>query len=141
MRKRHASLIVPALLALTLLAPESPGEATLASAAPSREIIRVWRGHTLDAKADEYQRYLVASGIPRIRATDGNRGYSILRRSEGGRTEFVVISRWESLDAVKRFAGADYDKAVILEKDREYLLGVDEKVLHYESVAEEIGRK
>lgn len=141
MRKKHASLWVPAALALALLTAQKPARPTPATTAQRPEIMRVWRGRTLDAKADEYQRYLIASGIVRIRATPGNLGYSVLRRSEGGRTEFLVISRWESLEAVKRFAGADYEKAVILERDREYLIDVEEKVMHYERVAEQIAGK
>lgn len=111
-----------------------------ASASPKignpRAIARVWRGRTLASKADSYEAYLNASGIARIRATPGNLGVTVFRRTENGRTEFLVISVWESIEAVKRFAGKDYQKAVILPRDREYLLEVEPNVLHYEVIRE-----
>ncbi|HEY3124910.1 MAG TPA: hypothetical protein VGK70_12735 [Thermoanaerobaculia bacterium] len=63
----------------------------------------------------------------------------MLRRNDGGKTEFLVMSVWESVDAIKKFAGEDYQKAVILPRDREYLLEVADppKVLHYEILREE----
>lgn len=123
--------VVPALLAAGLmLARQAP---TTASAKP---VARIWKGRTLTSKADEYQRYL-DSGITKLRSTPGNLGISVLRRSEGDRTEFLVLSVWESVDAIKRYAGQDYQKAVLLPRDREYLLEVEPNVLHYEIVREE----
>ena len=72
--------------------------------------------------------------MERILKTDGNHGVEVLRKSDGPRTDFVVISYWESIDAVKRFAGADYGKAVIMDRDREFLIEVEPNVLHYEVV-------
>ena len=108
-----------------------------AAPAPQTAIARIWRGRTLASKADEYARYLDANGIAKIRATPGNRGVTVLRRTNGDKVEFVVISIWESIDAVKNFAGADYQKAVILPRDREYLLEVEPNVLHYEILTDE----
>lgn len=131
---RQASLVLAfALLApLAAIAQDKP-------TAPSRKttIARIWRGRTLASKADEYAGYLDANGIAKIRATAGNRGVTVLRRTDGDRAEFVVISIWESIDAVKNFAGADYQKAVILPRDREYLIEVEPNVLHYEMVTDE----
>ena len=109
-----------------------------ASASPSVKpkpmIARIWHGRTLTAKADEYERYLNASGVERMLKTDGNHGVEVLRKADGPRTDFIVISYWESVDAVKRFAGKDYQKAVILDRDREFLVEVEPNVLHYEVV-------
>jgi heme-degrading monooxygenase HmoA len=107
------------------------GSAERASDHPST-IARIWRGRTLTAKADEYERYLNSSGISKIRSLAGNRGVTVLRRTDGDKTEFLVMSLWDSIDAVKKFAGEDYQKAVILPRDREYLLDVEPNVLHYE---------
>ena len=106
----------------------------------SRAIARIWRGRTLAAKADEYQAYLDSSGISRVRSTPGNLGVTVLRRNDGGKTEFLVMSIWESVEAIKKFAGEDYQKAVILPRDREYLLEVEPNVLHYEILREERGK-
>ena len=109
-----------------------------ASASPSVKpkpmIARIWHGRTLTAKADEYERYLNASGVERMLKTDGNHGVEVLRKADGPRTDFVVISYWESIDAVKRFAGKDFGKAVILDRDREFLIEVEPNVLHYDVV-------
>jgi heme-degrading monooxygenase HmoA len=96
-----------------------------------RAVARVWKGRTLASKADEYEAYLNASGIARIRATRGNLGVTLLRRQDGDKTEFVVISTWESIAAVRRFAGPRFRRAVILPRDREYLVDFDEYVQHY----------
>jgi heme-degrading monooxygenase HmoA len=129
------SFLIPLLLVAAL-----PGVSNL-TAQPekpaSRAIARIWRGQTLASKADEYQAYLDAFGISRVRATPGNLGVTVLRRNDGGKTEFLVLSLWESVDAIKKFAGEDYQKAVILPRDREYLLEVEPNVLHYEILREE----
>jgi heme-degrading monooxygenase HmoA len=118
----------------SLLAGASPAALEPLPKAPPRPIARVWKGKTRAAVADEYQAYLEASGVAKIRATPGNLGVDVFRRTEGEETEFVVTSFWESIDAVKRFAGEDYRKAVVLPKDRAYLLTVEPNVLHYEVV-------
>jgi heme-degrading monooxygenase HmoA len=109
-----------------------------ASASPSVKpkpmIARIWHGRTLTSKADEYQKYLNASGVERILKTQGNHGVEVLRKADGPRTDFIVISYWESIDVVKRFAGPDFEKAVILDRDREFLIEVEPNVLHYEVV-------
>ena len=127
-----------AALAVSVLALS--GAAPAPSAAAAKTVARIWRGRTLAAKADEYEAYLFASGIKRVRATPGNLGVTVLRRADGDQTEFLVISIWESLDAVKRFAGADYEKAVILDRDREYLVEVEPTVRHYTVEKEERAR-
>ena len=132
-----------ALLAAFLFTILIAASAFAAPSAPPPEegkktgIARIWRGRTLATKADEYEAYLNASGIAKIRATPGNLGVTLLRRTEGDKTEFLVISIWESIEAVRSFAGADYQKAVILPRDREYLLEVEPNVLHFQIVLEE----
>jgi heme-degrading monooxygenase HmoA len=121
------------LTSFVALAQDKPGAAPAGKTA----IARIWRGRTPASKADEYARYLDANGIAKIRATPGNRGVTVLRRTDGDKTEFVVISIWDSIDAVKNFAGADYQKTVILPRDGEYLIEVEPNVLHYEVVREE----
>jgi heme-degrading monooxygenase HmoA len=136
-RTRHVLLALIAF-AFALAVPAASTAAEPAPEAPvSKPIARIWRGRTLAAKADEYEAYLFASGIARIREIPGNLGVTVLRRADGKETEFVVMSIWESIDAVKRFAGKDYDKAVILDRDREYLLEVEPTVKHYEIEKEE----
>jgi heme-degrading monooxygenase HmoA len=150
MRRRIVLFGIAAALALSVsVRAESPSadargaELTAqpdASASPDtraktkRMIARIWHGRTLTAKADDYEKYLQASGVKKILATDGNHGVEVLRRTDGLRTDFIVISYWESMEAVKRFAGADYRKAVIRPRDGEYLIEVEPEVVHYEVV-------
>src|ERR1700730_7740721 len=90
-----------------------------------RLIARVWHGRTLTAKADDYEKYLETSSVKKILATDRNHGIDGLRRTNVGKTDVILISYWESIEAVKRFAGADYQKAVVLPRDGEFLIDVE----------------
>ena len=99
---------------------------------PKRMIARIWQGRTLTAKADEYEKYLNATGVPQILKTQGNHGVEVLRRSDGTQTEFVVISYWESVAAIRKFAGPEWQKPHVLARDREFLIEPEPVVLHYE---------
>jgi heme-degrading monooxygenase HmoA len=121
--------------ALTLLLITLPFLVSFALEPPQPEnslIARMWHGKTKTEKADEYERYLRAEGISKIKAIDGNKGVQLLRKSEGDTTEFMVISYWESIDAIKKFAGEDYQKAYQLPRDPEYLLKPESVVQHFE---------
>ena len=98
-------------------------------------IARVWHGVTPASKGDAYMEYLEESGLKAYRSTPGNRGVYVLRRVEGGRADFVLISLWESMDAVRKFAGTDVERAVYYPRDRDFLLEFEPKVAHYEVLA------
>ncbi len=100
-------------------------------------IARIWHGRTPAAKAEEYYAYLDEAGIKKIRAIAGNVGVQVLRRTTGDVTEFTVISYWDSLDAIKKFAGDDIEKTHNLPKDPHYLLELEPTVKHYEVVLNE----
>jgi heme-degrading monooxygenase HmoA len=95
-------------------------------------IARVWRGVTLAHKADDYLTYLEATGLKAYRATLGNRGVQVLRRIRDDEAEFVLISHWDSLDAIRAFAGEDYERAVYYPEDKDYLLSFAPNVDHFE---------
>ena len=95
-------------------------------------IARLWRGATAEARGDEYYRYLRETGLKEYRATPGNRGAHVFRRFREGRTEFLLISKWESWDAIRRFAGDEIEKTVYYPKDQEFLVSMDPTVDHYE---------
>lgn len=95
-------------------------------------IARIWRGVTPESKADQYFDYLMITGVKDLRATDGNRGVMVFRRVSDGQAEFILISLWESFDAIRRFAGDEIDIAVYYPEDKEYLLALEPKVLHFE---------
>jgi heme-degrading monooxygenase HmoA len=72
--------------------------------------------------------------VPDYRATEGNRGVQVLRRDEGGRTHFLLVSLWESWDAIRAFAGDDPERARYYPEDEEFLLELEPRVTHYEVV-------
>jgi heme-degrading monooxygenase HmoA len=94
-------------------------------------IARTWRGWTRREDAAEYVAYLEQTGIPAYRATAGNRGAWILRHEDGDRTEFVTLSFWDSLDAVKAFAGDDVERAVFYDEDERFLVDRETTVTHW----------
>ena len=95
-------------------------------------IARLWHGITLASKADEYLEFLHKTGIEDYRATEGNLSVQVLRRSEGEQAHFLIITLWESVEAIKKFAGEDYEKARYYPEDQDFLLAFEETVVHYE---------
>jgi heme-degrading monooxygenase HmoA len=95
-------------------------------------IARIWHGVTPAAKADEYYAYLRRTGLVGYKATPGNRGTYARRRIEGDQAHFLMLTFWDSLDAVKAFAGPDVEKARYYDLDAQYLLELEPTVQHYE---------
>ena len=100
-------------------------------------IARIWRGITLKDKADDYLAYLHETGLRDYAKTSGNRGVTILRRNQGEHCEIMLISLWESMDAVRAFAGENPDRSVYYPEDEHFLLQMEPLVRHYD-VAEQI---
>jgi heme-degrading monooxygenase HmoA len=95
-------------------------------------IARIWKGAVRSDDSDDYVRYMRETGVAEYAATPGNRGVWMLRRAVGQRTEFVMFTLWESLDAVKAFAGDDYEQAVFYPQDDRFLIERDLTASHYE---------
>jgi heme-degrading monooxygenase HmoA len=94
-------------------------------------IARIWRGATRREDRAAYADYVARTGLTGYRSTPGNRGAYILQRDVGDRTEIITLSFWESLDAVKRFAGDDVERAVFYPEDDRYLVERDLTVQHF----------
>ena len=97
-------------------------------------ICRIWHGWTTPANADAYERLLreeIFTGIAR-RNIDGFQRIELLRRPLGREVEFVTIMWFSSLDAVRTFAGDDYERAVVPPAARAVLARFDERSAHYE---------
>lgn len=95
-------------------------------------IARTWHGVTPASKGDAYYDYLLESGVAEYRRTEGNRGVYILRRIEGDKAHFLLVTFWESMEAIRAFAGPDVEKARYFRRDREFLLEFEPAVTHYE---------
>ena len=101
-------------------------------------ISRIWHGNTHQANADAYEALLkreIFVGIQN-RHIDGYRGIQLFRRPLGDEVEFITIMWFDSLDAVRAFAGNDYEIAVVPPKARELLARFDARSQHYEVRAE-----
>ncbi len=95
-------------------------------------IARTWHGRVPTAKAEAYHAYLQRTGYADYTATPGNRGLFVLRRVEGDVTHFTLTTLWESVEAIRRFAGDDYERARYYPEDDEYLLEKEPLVVHHE---------
>ena len=95
-------------------------------------IARVWHGWTKPQNADAYESLLRNDMFPSIQQIEGSRGAYLLRREGGEEVEFVTITLFSSLDAVRRFAGPDYENAVLHPKAHALLSRYDAKSVHYE---------
>lgn len=97
-------------------------------------ICRIWHGWTTPANADAYEHLLreeIFVGIAQ-RHIDGFRRIQLLRRTMGVEVEFVTMMWFDSLDAVRAFAGEDYERAVVPPAARAILARFDDRSQHYE---------
>lgn len=97
-------------------------------------IQRIWHGWTDPENADRYERLLLEEILPGIAdmEIEGYRGVQVLRRTADDEVEFVTILSFESLDAVRRFAGDDHEAAYVPPEARALLTRFDERVRHFE---------
>ena len=95
-------------------------------------IARVWKGWTKTDDADAYEKLLREVVYPGLQAIKGYLGGYILRHDGKNETEFVAVNFFESLDAVKAFAGPDYDVPVFEPEARRLLSKVEPIARHYE---------
>jgi antibiotic biosynthesis monooxygenase (ABM) superfamily enzyme len=104
-------------------------------------IQRIWHGWTSPANAEVYEAILKEEIFVGIgdRKIPGYHGIRLLRRNVGNEVEFVTIMTFDDLEAVRQFAGEDYEAAVVPAKARAVLAHFDERSQHYE-VREEITR-
>jgi heme-degrading monooxygenase HmoA len=100
-------------------------------------IMRVWRGITPKDQADAYLEHLQQTALPALAGQPGQRGAWVLRRVQGDRCEIVLLSLWDSLDAVRAFAGDQPERAVYFAEDDKFLLDMEPLVRLYE-VADEL---
>lgn len=97
-------------------------------------IARVWHGWTAPEDADAYEHFLRTKMFPSIHRVRGYLGADLLRSDETDEIAFVTITRFESLEAVKAFAGEEYERAVVEPEARRLLSRFDERPEHYDVV-------
>ena len=105
-------------------------------------ISRIWHGYTTADKAGAYENLLkseIFSGI-KSRQIPGYRGIQLLRRDIGAEVEFVTVMWFDSLDAVRLFAGEDFEAAVVPAAARALLSRFDARSQHYEVREDQLNR-
>jgi antibiotic biosynthesis monooxygenase (ABM) superfamily enzyme len=94
-------------------------------------ITRLWRGWTSADDADAYEQFLLTELFPSMRDIGGFRGADVLRRRDGEDVAFVTLTRFDSLDDIRAFAGDDYDRPVLEPKARALLSRYEERATHF----------
>jgi heme-degrading monooxygenase HmoA/uncharacterized protein YciI len=120
--------------AATPIKPTESRAPSLAAAAHVSPILRMWRAQAAPEKAGDYFRHVTERVFPALRRIEGHRGAHLLRRNLAGAVEFVVLTLWDSMNAVKRFAGQEPEHAVVEPEAEAALISFDKLVTHFQVV-------
>ena len=99
-------------------------------------IVRQWRAWASYAAADQYEQHFREQVVPQLRTIGGFVRAELLRRDNYGVIEFIALTTFESLDAIKAFAGEQYSRAVVAPEAKEMLSRYDERCVHFELAVE-----
>jgi len=97
-------------------------------------ISRQWRGLARSESEAAYEEHLRTDTFPAIQRIEGFVDATILKRPVATGVEFLIVTRWKTMDAIAKFAGDDPEIAVVPGNVREMMLEYDAKVRHYEVV-------
>jgi heme-degrading monooxygenase HmoA len=97
-------------------------------------IVRVWRGKTSRAKAEGYGRFLRRMAYPDYGESRGNRGWMLFSRAGDEHVEFMLVSFWDSMQAVAQYSGGDPEHPKYYPEDQAALLELPERVEHFEVI-------
>jgi heme-degrading monooxygenase HmoA len=97
-------------------------------------IARVWQGRTRSGIGEAYYKYLQQTGLKEYRATEGFKDVLVPTREDGDGTEYLLVTLWDGLEAVKRFAGPEPERAVYYPEDDRYFAEEERRpyVRHYQ---------
>jgi heme-degrading monooxygenase HmoA len=95
-------------------------------------IVRSWRGRASISEASAYPEHFRTHVLPELSGIEGFLGASLMQRQGGSEIEFLVLTRWSSMEAVRAFAGDDPSVAVVADEARRALVSFDTNVQHYE---------
>jgi heme-degrading monooxygenase HmoA len=99
-------------------------------------IIREWRGRTSRARRAAYPQHFRSVVLPELRGVRGFLGAFLSERQEGEQVEFLVLTRWSSMEAIHAFAGSDPERSVVESGAVAALEEYEERVRHYEVLEE-----
>jgi heme-degrading monooxygenase HmoA len=95
-------------------------------------IARVWRGWTRAKDGHRYDQHYHHEVLPALRHIAGFRDARLLRRTVADETEFVSLTFFDDIEAIRAFAGTDYETAVVADEARHVLVRFDDRVVHYD---------
>lgn len=95
-------------------------------------IVRMWRGQAKAANADAYEHFVTTRVFAELPAIAGYRGAYLLKRPVGDEVEFIAVTLWDSIAAIRAFAGETIDRAVVEPEARAVLSSFDDFVRHFE---------
>ena len=95
-------------------------------------IARMWRGSAIPERVDDYVKHLQESVVPQLCKIDGFKGVYLLRRNSPEDVEFLVLTLWESMEAIRKFAGENPEVAVVAPTARALFREYDAEVKHFE---------
>ncbi len=95
-------------------------------------VMRLWHGRVPREKGDEYEEFLIERAVPDYSSVEGLLKLYFTRRDEENETHFLLVTIWDSMEAIKRFAGENPELAKYYPEDDEFLLEKERYVQHYE---------
>jgi heme-degrading monooxygenase HmoA len=99
-------------------------------------IARIWNGTAAPEHAEAYVRHLREHTFPQLSSIAGHRGGYVLRRAQDDRVDFMVITLWDSFEAIRRFAGDAADVAVVPPAAQALLASWDARAVHWDVVVD-----
>jgi len=100
-------------------------------------VVRMWRGVARREMSEAYLVYFRDTGLLDYRATPGNRSVQVLQRPRDNGIEWLIVTSWDSWDAIRAFAGENPERAVYYPDDARYFVEMPEGVEHYEVILDE----
>jgi len=97
-------------------------------------ILRMWKARATADRADDYIQHATKVVFPKLSAIAGHRGAYLLRRNEERDVELIVLTLWDSMEAICTFAGPEPNRGVVEPEARAVLASFDEYVIHFEVV-------
>jgi heme-degrading monooxygenase HmoA len=97
-------------------------------------ISRQWRALAHRSRAQDYVKHLRTETFPALRRISGFVDASLASRPLGAGVEFIVITRWDSVDAISKFAGSDPEAAVLPTKAAEMMIEYDRRARHFDVI-------
>jgi heme-degrading monooxygenase HmoA len=95
-------------------------------------IARTWHGTATLAKAEAYRNHFTTKVVPHLKDLAGHQGAYLLQREVEGRVEFLAMTLWDSIEAIRQFSGSDPERATVEPEGRAALLSFDEFARNYE---------